>query len=179
MNEDEKRLTRTHLAGLVLNPAVFFLVLPLSLSLLLGVPTTSALVLIGAAFVIEYGAIAPALALGQGLLFSLAVISLVCLGVLLTSYEIFDLLFIRSEKVRSFLARVEGIRITRGLRRYGILALVPGMAVAGFYVCPAAAWIIGWRKGEAIVVMFVGFLASASIVALITLGLLPMASGFV
>ncbi len=173
MNEDQETLTRRHLAGLVLNPAIFFLVLPLTLSLLLGVPAPSALVLIGAAFVIEYGAIAPALAMGLDLLFSMAVISLVCLGVLLTSYEIFDLLSFRSEKIRAFLARVEGIRITRGLRRYGILALVPGMAVAGFYVCPAAAWIIGWRKGEAIVVMFAGFLASAIIVALITLNLIP------
>ncbi|MDD1716586.1 MAG: hypothetical protein LUQ01_06275 [Methanolinea sp.] len=169
--------TRRHIFGLILFPATFFLVLPLTLSFLLRIPAPSALALVAAVLVIEYGAIAPAVVLGLDLPFSMAVSSLVCLGVLFTSFEIFDLLSLRSGKIRAFLARVEGIRITCGLRRYGILALVPGMIVVGFYVCPAAAWIIGWRKGEAIAVMYAGFLASSMAVALLTAGLLPVVFG--
>lgn len=169
-------IARRHLVGMILVPVAFFLVLPLSLSSLLGMPVQSTLALVAAALVIEYGAIAPAIGLGLDLPFTLAVISLVCLGVLFTSFELFDLLSISSGKIRAFLARVEGNRITRGFRRYGILALVPGMAIVGFYVCPAAAWIIGWRRGEAIVVMYAGFLASSLAVALLTMGLLPVVS---
>ena len=137
---------------------VLSFILPLVLTLFLALPATSTLALIAMTLVIEYGAApgGPALGLPPG--FVLVVLCSIALGMTLVMYGLFDTLAARSERVDRFLARSQKRADQSSiLANYGIFGLVPCVMVLGFYVCPAIAWVCGWRRDYAILITMTGF----------------------
>ena len=148
-----------HLGVTLLVSIGLVLVLPLVLTLFLALPATSTLALIAMTLVIEYGAAPGGLALGLPPGFVLVVLCSIALGMTLVMYGLFDTLAARSERVDRFLARSQK-RANQSsiLANYGIFGLVPCVMVLGFYVCPAIAWVCGWRRDYAILITMTGFI---------------------
>jgi Putative small multi-drug export protein len=135
------------------------LVLPLVLTLLLALPVTSTLALLAMTLVIEYGAAPGGIALGLPPGFVLVVLCSVALGMTLMLYSLFDTLATSSKRVDRFLARSQKRADQSSiLANYGIFGLVPCVMILGFYVCPAIAWICGWRRDYAILLTMTGYI---------------------
>ena len=147
---------------------------PIMVSLVCGIPPSAIVALVGSAFLIEYGAVIPGIALGIGFFPIIVVLSSVAFSVILTSLELFDLLARKFQKVGDFLERVERGRITGIISHYGIWGLVPGILVVGFYVCPAISWIFTWKRWHSVVLMMTGYLISAIAVYLLTTGVVAI-----
>lgn len=152
------------------------LCVPIIVSIACGIPLPAILALAGSAFLIEYGAVITGIALNIGFFPLIIVISSVALSVMLTSLELFDLVARKFRKVGDFLERVERGRITGFISRYGILGLVPGIIVAGFYICPAVSWIFSWNRCHAIILMLAGYVCSATAVYLLATGIIAVFS---
>jgi len=57
-------------------------------------------------------------------------------------------------------------------KKYGISALIPGMLLAGFYICPVVGWLPGWDRKIAFILMM-GTSCAASVF------LLPVSGGLI
>jgi len=145
---------------------------PVLVSISTGAPLSAIMALAGSAFLIEYGAVVPGIALGIGFYPTILIISSVALAVILTSFELFDLLARKFGRVEHFLERVENGRITGFINHYGIWGLVPGIMVVGFYVCPAVSWIFSWKRSYSVILMMTGYVVSAVAIYLITTGII-------
>jgi|WetSurMetagenome_2_1015567.scaffolds.fasta_scaffold38930_3 hypothetical protein len=136
-------------------------------------PPASVFALISATIVLEYGAVFIGNALDMDNVLILITVSLVAAGIIFFQLSLFDHIGKSSHRVAAFLER---IRRKYGsspyIQKYGVFSLVPGMIVLGFFVCPAVAWILGWDRKTAFIVM-TGTFCLASIV------LLPVSEGFI
>ena len=164
-----------YLSGLMTTIARGFLltvVLPLVPALLFTIPVPTALALISATLIIEYGAAPIGLGLGLPAAFVLYVLCCVALGVILTLYDIFDLLGERSERVSRFLKK-SSERAGRSvfLKKYGIYGLVPGVMTLGFYVCPPVSRVLGWPRSRSIVLIMAGYVTISLLTMLASGGL--------
>ena len=109
--------------------------------------------------VIEYGAAPEGIALGLPPGFVLVVLCSVALGMILMMYCLFDTLAASSKRVGRFLARSQKRADQSSIiANYGIFGLVPCVMILGFYVCPAIAWVCGWRRDYAILLTMTGYL---------------------
>jgi hypothetical protein len=148
--------------------------IPILISIVCDIPCYAIMALVGSAFLIEYGAVIPGIALGIGFYPIIAVISSVALSVILTSFELLDLLAKKFQKIEDFLERVERGRITGFISQYGIWGLVPGIMLLGFYVCPAVSWIFTWKRCHSVILMMAGYVAAAIAVYLFTTGVIAV-----
>jgi len=130
--------------------------------------------LAGTAFLIEYGAVVFGIARGIGFLPTIVVTSSVALAVILTSFELFDLLTGRFGRVEQFLERVKRGRVTGFISHYGMWGLLPGIFVGGFYICPAVSWIFSWKRSFSVTLMMAGYVVSAVAVYIVTTGILTV-----
>jgi hypothetical protein len=163
------------LAGL---PLLLGMIFPLILSLMAGVPPDQTLVLAVGTLVIEYGAAAAGTALGLPPAFTAAVVTLVAAAVVCFLFSLFELFASRSARVSRFLEHIGrrwGER--QWVRRYGIRSLIPGTLVLGFYVCSPLAWILGWPKNHAIVLILCTFCIATFMTAAGGLGIAAMIRG--
>ena len=145
---------------------------PILVSVMTKNSPSALLSLAGTAFLIEYGAVVFGIALGIGFVPTIVVISSVALAVILTSFELFDLLAGRFGRVEEFLLRVKKGRVTGFISHYGMWGLLPGIFVGGFYVCPAVSWIFSWKRAISVLLMMAGYVVSAVAVYLATTGIL-------
>lgn len=147
---------------------------PILVSFVTHSPPPEIVALAGTAFLIEYGAVVFGIARGIGFLPTIVVTSSVALAVILTSFELFDLLAERFGRVEQFLARVKRGRVTGFISHYGIWGLVPGIFVGGFYICPAVSWIFSWKRSFSVILMMTGYIVSAVAIYLATTGILKV-----
>lgn len=137
------------------------------------VSPASVLALISATLVLEYGAVFIGNALGMDNALILLTVSLVAAGIIFFQLSLFDFVGNSTPRVAGFLERIHGkYGSSRYIKKYGIFALIPGMLVAGFYVCPAVAWLLGWDRRIAFILM-AGTFCAASVF------LLPVSEGLI
>jgi hypothetical protein len=148
------------------------IIFPLIPVYLFGIPLSSCLALIASTLVIEYAAAIPGVGLGLPPLYILYVLICVAAGVILTMFDIFDIMGRYSPRVLRFLKKSED-RAHRMpiLKKYGIFGLIPCVFILGFYVCPAVSWVLGWRRDLSILLIMVGYISASVITLLATIGI--------
>jgi hypothetical protein len=151
--------------------ALFILPVPAAIITSQSLPVTLALA--GSTFVIEYGAAPIGIAGGLHPLFVLFVLACIALGVTLLLFTLCESLGGQSPWFARFLDRTR----TRAqssvfLAKYGIYSLVPLVIFPGFYVCAPVAWLAGWRRSHAVLLIMAGYLAISLATMLATLGIL-------
>ncbi len=147
--------------------------IPISLSAVLNIPIPKTLSLISSTFALGYFAVAVGIGLGLDPAFVLIVVTSVALSVVLLMFKIFDIMGEKSKKVSNFLSKSRKIaQNSKLIREYGIYGLVPGVVFFGFYICPAIAWVLRWRKDHAIILIIIGYLSISTIMLLATIGVL-------
>lgn len=147
--------------------------IPISLSAVLNIPIPKTLSLIALTFALGYFAVPAGIGLGLDPAFVLIVVTSVALSVVLLMFNIFDIMGEKSKIVSNFLSKSRKIgQNSKLIRKYGIYGLVPGVVFFGFYICPAIAWVLGWRKDHAIILIIIGFLSISTIMLLATIGFL-------
>lgn len=149
--------------------------IPVSLSVVINAPVAKTLSLIASTFALEYFAVPVGIALGLNPAFVLIVMTFVALSIVRLLVKVFDTVGERSKRVSDFLAKSRRkAQSSKLIRKYGMYGLVPGAALFGFYVCPAIAWVLGWRKDYAIFLIVAGFVLTCIIMLLATLGILEL-----
>ena len=150
-------------------------ILPLVPVLLSGIPLSSSLALVASTLVIEYGAAAVGVGLGLPPVYIVYVLMCVASGVILTVFDIFDMLGEYSPRVAGFLKK-SGERAHRSpiLTKYGILGLIPCVFILGFYVCPAVSMVLGWRRDLSILLTMVGYISATVLTLLATIGIIRL-----
>lgn len=135
------------------------------------VPPGAVLALISATYILEYGAVFIGHALGMDNAIILIIVMLEATGIIFFQLSIFDHIGKNSPRVARFLERIrEKFGKSPYIKNYGVFSLIPGMLVVGFYVCPAVAWLIGWDRKTAFIVMLGTFCAASAF-------LLPVSQG--
>ncbi|NMG83388.1 MAG: hypothetical protein GIS02_04195 [Methanosarcinales archaeon] len=134
---------------------IFWIILafaiPISLSVVLGIPILKTLSLIVSTFALEYFAVPVGIGLGLDPVFVLIVVTSVALSAVLLMFKIFDTVGGKSRRVSNFLSKSrERCQKSKIIQKYGVYGLLPAVPFLGFYVCPAIAWIMGWRRDYAL-----------------------------
>lgn len=159
-------LSITITRGLILS-----VMLPLAPAFIFNLSLASALALITATFIIEYGAAALGIGLGLPPLYILYVQFCVALGVTFTLFDIFDLLGGHSKRLSRFLkTSEERAGHSLFLKKYGIYGLIPCVITLGFYVCPPVSWVLGWPRNRSILVIMAGYITISIITILAAMG---------
>lgn len=147
--------------------------IPISISAVLGIPIPKTLSLIVSTFTLEYFAVPVGIGLGLDPVFVLITVTSVALSVVLLMFRIFDIVGEKSKRVSNFLSksREKGQR-SKIIQKYGVYGLVPAVSFFGFYVCPAIAWTLGWRRDYAVIMIIIGFVFISTIMLLASIGIL-------
>ena len=149
------------------------IVVPFLLTLLPGIRSDHLLALLGSTLLIESGAPVAGVALGLPPGVVLVLVSSVALGVVLLIFTLLDTLDAESPRVSNLLELVQRRYIrSKILQTYGIYGLVPGMVILGVLICPPIAWLVGWDRRQAVLLMMIGFTIAAT-------GTLAVATGLV
>lgn len=142
-------------------------------ALLGGVPAGTAIGVASAVLLVEYGAVAVAIGLGLPPVPAAAYVGATGSALIFTLFALLDLLADRSTLVVRLLERAQRrTRTMRRLGRYGPIALVPAVMVAGFFVCVPLAWLLGWRRSHAVAALVAGFCIATACTAALSSGLL-------
>lgn len=153
--------------------AFLALVVPFLLALLLGIRSDHLLALLGSTLLIESGAPVAGVALGLPPGVVLVLVCSVALGVVLLIFTLLDTLDAESPRVSNLIELVQRRYIrSKILQTYGIYGLVPGMVILGVWICPPIAWLVGWDRKRAVLLMMIGFTIAAT-------GTLAVATGLV
>jgi hypothetical protein len=146
---------------------------PLLVGFFFMVPPGPVLALMSATLILEYGAVFIGKALGMEDALIFIIVSLVATGIIFFQLSLFDLAGKSSPRVAGFLERTRRkYGSSAYIKKYGVLALVPGILVVGFYVCPAVAWLLGWDRKSAFIVMIGTFCVASAL-------LLPVSEGLI
>jgi hypothetical protein len=131
-----------------------------------------------ATIVLEYGAVFIGTALDMDNAITFIIVSLVATGIIFIQLSLFDHFGKSSPRVGLFLERTRGTYGSSALvKKYGVFALVPGILVVGFFVCPAVAWFMGWERKIAFIVMMGTFCAASAFLLPVSEGLIYWISG--
>ncbi|MCD6257494.1 small multi-drug export protein [Candidatus Aerophobetes bacterium] len=158
--------------------SILALGIPISISAVFGIPIPKTLSLIVSTFTLEYLAVPVGIGLGLNPVFVLITVTSAALSVVLLLLEIFDTVGEKSRWVSNFLSKSrEKAQRSKIIRKYGMYGLVPAVSFLGFYVCPAIAWIFGWRRDYAVMLIIAGFAIISTIMLLASIGILGFISG--
>ena len=151
---------------------------PFLAGFLIKIPPGPVLALVSATFILEYAAVFVGQAFGMGNIITLVIVTLVAAGIIFFQLSLFDHAGNSSPRVARFLERIRGKFLSSPLiKKYGVLALIPGMLVVGFYVCPAAAWLAGWERKTAFIVMIGTFCAASAFLLPVSQGIIQWIAG--
>ena len=154
-------------------------IIPIGMSLVLNIPILKTLSLIASTFTLEYFAVPVGISLGLDPMFVLVTVTFVALSVVLSLFKIFDAVGRKSKKVSDFLSKShEKAQKSKIIQKYGVYGLVLAVPFLGFYVCPAIAWTIGWRRSYAVILIIIGFILISTIMLLASTGILRVVSWF-
>jgi hypothetical protein len=138
----------------------------------------SVLALMSATLILEYGAVFIGIALDIDDAVILLIVTLVATGMIFFQFSLFDHIGKSSPRAARFLERVRGNYWSPPvIKKYGVFALVPGILIVGFYVCPAVAWLLGWERKIAFIVMMGTFCAASAFLQLVSEGLIHWIAG--
>jgi hypothetical protein len=155
------------------------IIIPLASGFATGIPLDLTLALIGSTLLIEYGAVIAGTALTLPLSFSFLVVLSVGWGAIIAQFPLFDAFAKGEGRVFAFITRVKsrGDGCGEGVWyiRWGVLGLAPSTIVLGFYFTPAIAWLLGWRRDIALVMMLTGYTLATVITAGVTAGVVSLA----
>ncbi|RJS72400.1 MAG: hypothetical protein CW694_02805, partial [Candidatus Syntrophoarchaeum sp. WYZ-LMO15] len=156
---------------------IFWIILafaiPISISVVLDIPIPKTLSLIASTFTLEYFAVPIGISLGLDPMFVLITVTFVALSVVLLMFKIFDIVGRESKRVSNFLSKSrERGQKSKIIQKYGVYGLVPAVSFLGFYVCPAIAWTLGWRRDYAVIMIIIGFVFISTIMLLASIGIL-------
>jgi len=156
---------------------IFWIILafaiPISISAVLGIHISKTLSLIVSTFALEYFAVPVGIGLGLDPVFVLITVTSVALSVVLLMFKIFDIVGRESKRVSNFLSKSrERGQKSKIIQKYGVYGLVPAVPFLGFYVCPAIAWTLGWRRDYAVILIIIGFVFISTIMLLASIGIL-------
>ena len=144
------------------------------------VPPGPVLALMSSTLILEYGAvfIGKALDMDDAIIF--IIVTLVAAGIIFFQLSLFDHAGKSSPRVTRFLERTRGkYGSSPFIKKYGVFALIPGILVIGFYVCPAVAWLLGWERRTAFIVMMGTFCAASAFMLPVSAGFIQWISGLV
>jgi len=163
------------LCGTITRGLLLTVIFPLVPVFLFGITLSSSLALLASTFAIEYGAAAVGIGLGLPPVYILYVLICVASGVILTLFDMFDMLGEYSPRVSRFLKKSEE-RAHRSaiLKKYGIFGLIPCVFILGFYVCPAVSRVLGWHRDLSFLLIMVGYISASVIMLLATIGILRL-----
>jgi len=154
------------------------IILPFVLGVVTTVSPASTAGLILATLVIEYSAPIAGLAAGLNPGYTVITVVLVGCGAIGIQYPVFDAMCCRSGRVRGFLDWIQKKYTNSPLvRRYGVLALAPGILTVGFYICPAVSWLFGWDRKISFLIMIAVYSAAATGVLMAGLGIISWIPG--
>jgi hypothetical protein len=147
-------------------------VIPFFIGVVAKVSPASTAGLVVATLTIEYSAPVAGLAAGLNPGYTVCTVILVGCGAIGIQYPVFDAMCCRSGRVQGFL---DWVRKKYGnsplIRRYGVLALAPGILTVGFYICPAVSWLFGWDRKISFLIMIAVYSAAATGVLVAGLGI--------
>jgi hypothetical protein len=153
---------------------------PLVAGFFFTVPPGPVIALVSATLILEYGAVFIGTALGMEDILIFIIVSLVAAGIIFIQLSLFDLAGKSSPRVAGFLERTHRkYGSSPFIKKYGVFALVPGILVVGFYVCPAVAWLIGWDRKTAFIVMIGTFCIAAALLLPVSEGLIQWTTSLV
>lgn len=148
-------------------------ILPFVIGSVTNVSPAATAGLIVATLTIEYSAPVAGLAAGLNPGYTLIIVILIGCGAIGIQYPIFDAMCCRSGKVQGFLDWIQKKYANSPLiRRYGVLALVPGILTVGFYISPAISWLFGWDRKISFLIMTAVYSAAAVGVLMAGLGIM-------
>ena len=154
-------------------------IIPIGISLTLDIPLLKTLSLIASTFTLEYLAVPIGISLGLDPMFVLVTVTFVALSVVLSLFKIFDTVGRKSKKVSNFLSKSrEKAQKSKIIQKYGVYGLVLAVPFLGFYVCPAIAWTLGWRRSYAVILIIIGFILISTIMLFASTGILRFVSWF-
>lgn len=129
-------------------------VAPLLAGYILGIQPGAVIELVLGTLIIEYGAVVIGTALGIGSAATFIIAAFVATGIIILQFSLFDFMGHSSITVSRYLERIrEKYGSSPSVKKYGVIAPIPGMLVVGFYVCPAVSWLIGWDRKISCIVM--------------------------
>jgi hypothetical protein len=164
-----------HLIGALAKIILLAVVLPLLPVIIFNLSLPATLALMTSTFVIEYGAAPIGIGLGLHPMYVLFILTCIAIGVNLFLFDIFDALGEHSGHVAKFLEKSsKRVQQSRFLSKYGIYGLVPCVMTLGFYVCPAVAWVFGWRRDISILLTMAGYVAISLVTVLLSLGIFDL-----
>ena len=175
----ETKTWATELGRAFVLSAILTFAIPISVSIVLDVPIPKTLSLIMLTFTLEYFAVPIGIGLGLNPMFVLLVVTCAASSAVLLLFKIFDIAGKKIKKVSNFLSKArEKAQKLKILQRYGVYGLVLAVPFLGFYVCPAIAWTLGWRRSYAIILIIVGFMLISAIMSLASIGVLKFIPWF-
>ncbi len=148
-------------------------IMPFAIGTVTTVSPAATAGLIIATLTIEYSAPVAGLAAGLNPAFTLITVIIVGCGAIGIQYPLFDAMCCRSGKIQGFLDWIQKKYANSPLiRRYGVLALAPGILTVGFYICPAVSWLFGWDRKTSFLIMITVYSAAAVGVLVAGLGII-------
>jgi hypothetical protein len=150
---------------------IFILPFIIGVATIVSPATTAGLIL--ATLTIEYSAPIAGLAADLNPGYTILTVIIVGCGAIGIQYPVFDALCCRSGRVKGFLDWIQKKYANSPLiRRYGVLALAPGILTFGFYICPAVSWLFGWDRKISFFIMLAVYSAAATGVLMAGLGII-------
>lgn len=162
----------------VITGLIFAGIAPFLAGFVFMVPPGSVIALVLATLIVEYGAVFIGTGLGVDSAATLIIVTLVATGIIIFQLSLFAHIGNSSPAVSRFL---EGTRKKYGssplIKKYGVFALIPGMLVVGFYICPAVSCLLGWERRTAFFIMIITFCAASVLLLPVSEGLFTWLSG--
>jgi uncharacterized membrane protein len=153
--------------------AIFLVVIPLATLTFSDLHPALLGPVIGATFILQAGAVGLAGMGGHPILSFTGIVS-VGLAFILIEFDILDALSTKSERVARWIRIFdEKARRISLIERFGMYTLVPLMWIPGIglYGGVIIAWLFGWDRRHAILLMFSGWIIACTAVLLVVLGL--------
>jgi len=124
---------------------------------------------------LEYVSISVGIGLGLDPWVSLALTVSPCVGIVMLVMGAMDHLSGRSERVTRFRGRVSA-RIEKypRLKRYGVVSNFLFVIVAGMYIAPGIAILMGWPKARSLLLMALGIVFITGLIGLATVGVVEL-----
>jgi hypothetical protein len=168
------RLKGMHLIGWLIGFAVFTLVVPTVLILIMPSDLKSAgIATLTASPVIEYMAISLGISLGIKPLISFLLTVLPCIGLCMLVFGLLGFIGDNSVRVRRFLEKIQK-RVDKfpKLKKYGVPSSFVFVMFLGIYIGPGISILLGWPRIQSIVFMAGGISCITLLIGLATVGVI-------
>jgi uncharacterized membrane protein len=165
---------RSGLVSRAIVTIICFVIAPLTIADMTGIPLLHMISFIGAILVFQPFAASVGLVLGIVPWAIFAVMISVGIGAVIGILALCDIFARRSHRLNRMIQKVhERTRQSTGFRKYGMLMFFPFIWVPGLglYGCTLIAWLFGWRRAYHIAVLVSAWIVAVAIVLIVSLGI--------